>query len=204
MKLESATPNRSTEPLALHDYAMENLRFIRQTMERATSFTAVPGRGMVTIGITATLVALVAPSPAEQERWFFSWFAEAVLALVIGILMMRRKARAANVALLSGPGGKFILNCFPPMLAALLLTGALVEQGRFEFLPGMWLLLYGAGVITGGAFSVRVVPQMGVSFMIVGAIALFSPLAWENWWMAIGFGGLHIFFGLIIARRYGG
>lgn len=204
MKSHTAAPTPAPEPLAMHDYAMENLRFIRKTMERATSFTAVPGGGMVAIGLTAGATAFAAPSPTAGERWFLLWLMEAVLALIIGILMMRRKARAANVALLSGPGGKFILNCFPPMLAALLLTGALVQQGRFEFLPGMWLLLYGAGVITGGAFSVRVVPQMGVSFMIVGAIALFSPLAWENWWMAIGFGGLHIFFGLIIARRYGG
>lgn len=204
MKQPAATPTPAPEPLAMHDYAMENLRFIRQTMERATSFTAVPGWGMVVIGMTAGLAALVAPAPAAGEKWFLLWLVEAALAFSIGIVMMRHKARAARVAILSGPGGKFILNCLPPGLAGALLTGALVQQGLFQFLPGVWLLLYGAGVITGGAFSVRAVPLMGVSFMIVGAMALFSPLSWENWWMAIGFGGLHIFFGLIIARRYGG
>lgn len=204
MKSHPATHAPAPEPLAMHDYAMENLRFIRQTMERATSFTAVPGRGMVAIGVTAVAAACTAPSPASGEEWFFFWLVEAGLALLIGVLMMRRKARAAKVAILSGPGGKFILNCFPPMLAGALLTGALIQPDLFRFLPGVWLLLYGAGVITGGAFSVRIVPLMGTSFMMIGAIALFSPLPWENWWMAIGFGGLHIFFGLIIARRYGG
>jgi hypothetical protein len=204
MKIEPLSRMQASEPRAMHDYAMENLQFIRQTMERATSFTAVPGWGMVAIGITAGVAAFGAPSFAEREKWFFAWLVEAVLAFLIGIVMMRRKARIAHVAILSGPGGKFILNCFPPMLAGALLTGALVRQDTFQFLPGVWLLLYGAGVITGGAFSVRVVPMMGVSFMIVGAIALFSGLTWGNWWMAIGFGGLHILFGGIIARRHGG
>ena len=71
-------------------------------------------------------------------------------------------------------------------------------------LPGCWLLLYGAAAATGGAFSVRIVPILGLCFMALGVVAFAVPAAWGHWFMAAGFGGLHIGFGLVIARKYGG
>lgn len=195
---------RHTEPSALHTRAMDNLRFIRETMECASSFTAVPGKGGILMGITAVLAALVAARQPTTEAWLTTWVAEAILALLIGGWAMDRKARVAKISLFSAPGRKFVLSLCPPMLAGALLTVVLYRAGLVSVLPGMWLLLYGAGVVTGGAFSVKVVPVMGLCFMLVGAIALLCPAAWGNWLMAAGFGGLQIVFGMIIARRYGG
>jgi len=195
---------RVSEPVALHAHAMENLRFIRETMERSTAFTAVPGRGMVTIGVTALGAALVAGRTGPSRTWLVIWVAEALLAAVIGAADMARKARAAKVPLLSGPGRKFGLALVPPLAAGALLTVALVGARQLGPVPGLWLLLYGTGVVTGGAFSVRTVPIMGLCFMAAGAAALFAPWELQTPLLAAGFGGLHIVFGILIARRHGG
>jgi hypothetical protein len=192
------------EPPALHDRAMDNLRFIRETMERASSFTAVPGWGGVVMGATALCASFIAALQTTRNLWLATWVAEALLALVIGGWAMDRKARAAQTPLLTGPGRKFALSYSPPILVGALLTVVLYRAGVVNALPGTWLLLYGTGVVTGGAFSVKIVPVMGLCFMLLGAIALFAPTIWGNYLMAAGFGGLHIIFGIIIARRHGG
>jgi hypothetical protein len=192
------------EPPALHTRAMDNLRFIRETMERASSFTAVPGWGGVVMGISALCAAYVASQQATVKAWMLTWMVEGLLAFVIGGWAMDHKARAAQLPLLSGPGRKFALGLAPPIFVGALLTIVLYRTGGTSVIPGMWLLLYGTGVVTGGMFSVGIVPILGLCFMTLGAVALFCPAAWGNAMMALGFGVLHIVFGLVIARKHGG
>ena len=192
------------EPPALHDRAMDNLRFIREAMERASSFTAVPGWGQVAIGITALFASLVASQQKSFTDWLVVWLVEAVVSLAVAGWTMYRKAHASDTPLLSQPGRKLIINLSPPMFVGALLTIIFYRAGLTGLLPGLWLLLYGTGVVTGGAFSVRPVPVMGFCFMFVGAGALFCPAAWGDAFMAAGFGLLHVIFGLYIARNYGG
>jgi hypothetical protein len=185
-------------------HAIDDLRFIRETMESAASFTAVPGWGGVMIGITALAAAVVASLRPQVEWWVGVWGFEALCAFAVGASAIFWKARKAQTPLLSRPGRKFVLGLSPPMLAAAVLSIVIYRAGVFNLLPGLWLLLYGAGVVTAGAYSVKVVPIMGLCFMFAGVGALLCPPAWANAIMAAGFGGLHIVFGTIIARRYGG
>lgn len=200
-----ASPQRlPRQPEPLHARAMDDLSFIRRTMERATAFTAVPGWGGVAMGVTALAAAALAERTASAEGWIACWLVASVIALLIGGWAMAVKARRAGTPVLSHPGRRFVLSFLPPLGVGLLLTIALVHQGLHQLLPGTWLLLYGTGIVTGGAFSVRAVPVMGLCFMALGTAALFGPSGWGDPLMAAGFGGLHLIFGLLIARRYGG
>ena len=183
---------------------MDNLAFIRTTMENAGAFTAVSGWGMVVVGAIALVTALVAAMQPTPDRWLDVWLSAGVTGLVVQLWAMLAKARRSDMSLLSGPGRKFVLAVSPPILAGAVLTVVLYQAHLTDVLPGVWLLLYGAAVIAGGAFSVEIVPVMGFCFMLAGVLALFTPLAWNDWILAASFGGLHIAFGVPIARRHGG
>ncbi len=183
---------------------MDNIRFIRQTMERASSFTAVPGWGGVGIGVSAVAAAFLAAAQGSAQGWLTVWLLEALVATGIGAYSLHRKASACGSSVTAAPARKFALSFVPPLFAGAVLTGALYPVGQTKLLPGLWLLLYGTGVMTGGAFSVPLVPAMGGCFLGLGAICLFAPVAWGNWFLMAGFGLLHIGFGWVIARRYGG
>jgi hypothetical protein len=181
---------------------MDNLRYIRETMEQAGSFTAVPGWGGVAMGFTALLAALLAPLQPTPDRWLALWMGEAVLAAAIAAVTMARKARVGSAPTAAAQWRKFTLAFVPGILVGALLTVALNNAPRY--LPGVWLLCYGAAVTSAGTFSVRVVPLMGLCFMLTGAVALRGPASWADPLLGLGFGVFHIVFGFIIARRFGG
>ena len=192
-------------PDPMHAHAMENIRFIRDAMARASQFTAVPGWGGVLMGVSACVAAALSGPPDDSMRWVTIWFADAALAVAIALVAMTIKARRSGTPLSSAaPAYRFALGYVPPLVAGMVLTPVFVMMGLMARLPGCWLLMYGTAVTTGGAFSIRIVPLMGLCFMALGVIAFAAPAAWGHWMMAAGFGGLHIAFGLVIARKYGG
>ncbi len=197
-------PTRPSPPVALDDRARDNIRFIRETMERAGSFTAVPGWGGVALGITALGAATIASRMSHPREWLLIWLGELAVAIAISGWTTLSKVRRSGTSLLSGPARRFIYSFAPPIFAGALLTVVMVRLDVTGAIPGMWLLLYGTAVVTAGAFSIRVIPLMGLCFVVLGAVALFCPWSWGNAFLAAGFGGLHILFGAVIARNYGG
>jgi hypothetical protein len=183
---------------------MDNLRFIRETMENAGSFTAVSGWGQVTIGLTALAAAAIASRQATEGAWLLTWIVEAAVALAVGSFWIARKARRTGLSFNSAPGRKAAICFAPPLLCGALLTPVLFRSLGTALLPGTWLLLFGVAVVTGGAMSVKIVPLMGLVLMAVGSAALFAPRAWGDAFMAAGFGLVLIGFGVVIARRHGG
>jgi hypothetical protein len=192
-------------PEPIHAHAIDNIRYIRDAMSRATEFTAVPGWGGVALGVTALVAAFISGPPDGSLRWMMIWLGDAAVASAIALATMAVKARRIGAPLsTAAPAFRFALGYMPPLAAGAVLTAVFAASGLATRLPGCWLLLYGAAAATGGAFSVRIVPLLGVCFMALGVVAFVAPAAWGHWLMAAGFGGLHIGFGLAIARRYGG
>jgi len=192
------------EPIPIDARAADHLRYIRETMERAAEFTAVPGWGGVAMGVTALMAALAASRQTTPRAWLAVWLIEAFVAVAIAAPAAATKAHRANSALFSGPGRKFVLSFAPPIVVGGLLTFALYHADFLAALPGVWLLLYGTAIVTGGSFSVRVVPVMGLCLMLLGAAALFASPVWRDAFMAAGFGVVQIGFGWWIARHFGG
>ncbi len=204
------------DPPALHDRALQDISFIRRTMEGAASFTDVPGWGLVILGVMAVGASALAQQQPTAESWLMVWLSTALLGATLGgaamLLKMRRRVGDGGALLLSVPARKFLFSFWPAMLAGALLTFALIDPYTAgvephvaeRVLPGTWLLLYGMGVTTAGAYSIRAVPLMGFGFIALGALALFVPAADGDLMMALGFGGLQMVFGVRIARRHGG
>ena len=189
---------------ALSDRALDNLRFIRDTMERAGTFTAISGWGIAAVGAVAMVAAVVARVRPTVEWRVGTWLTTAAVCIALSLAATARKARRTDLSMVSGPAQKLALAFSPAMVVGALLTAALLRIGANDLLPGVWLLLYGTAVVTGGAFSVRIIPVMGVCFMTLGAAALFAPPAIGEWLMVAGFGLVHMGFGIQIARRHGG
>lgn len=192
------------EPAPIHEHAISNLNYIREAMERASAFTTIPGWGGVLVGITAVAAAVVAHLAPTEQAWMWTWLVEAVIATIIAAVTMVMKGRRANVSFTGPPARRFFVSYFAPVVAGAALTFVLWRIEAFSALPAAWLLLYGASFVSSGAFSIRVVPVMGVCFMLLGMVACFVPFVAGNVLMGVGFGGLHLIFGYIIARSYGG
>jgi hypothetical protein len=184
--------------------AAESLAYIRHTMARSASFTAVPGWGGMGMGVVGLVAAFVGARQADGMAWLAVWLGAAAVAVPVGFVFMIVKAQRHAVPLWSPAGRRFAQAFLPALLAAAILTVLLVREGHFELLPPAWLLLYGAGVMAGAASSVPVLTLIGVAFIVCGAAAAVTAPSWGNVWLGLGFGALHIVFGFTIARKHGG
>ncbi len=199
----SKPDQRDTAATSLHGVAADNLRLIRATMEKATAFTGISGKGYVLAGLSAIAAAWIAAQQTLPLLWLAVWLLEAAFACSVTLLLSAGKARAQGKSLWSGSGRKLLFAFLPTMAVGAVVTLAFYLQGNTLLLPGLWLILYGAGVMTAGAHSIRPVPLMGFLFIMLGSAQLLVP-ATANLTLALGFGGLHLAFGILIWRQHGG
>jgi len=184
--------------------ALEDLRFIRNTMASASGYTTLSGFGLVVIGLGAVLAGTLARQSASGWGSAQVWLLDALASVALGCGSVVLKARAARQPLFAGPVRKFAIGFAPAILAGAALTLALMRYEAWTLMPGLWLLMYGTALLSAGTTSAAVIPVMGGGFFALGFVALLAPPAWGNSLMMLGFGALHLVFGALIARRYGG
>ena len=156
------------------------------------------------MGATALIASAIAMRQPGFNRWLAAWLVEALVAFTIALFSMQWKASRQRTDMFSTAGRRLVIGLLPSLAAGALLTAAIIWDRSTRLIPGVWLLLYGIGVVQAGALSVRVVPALGVAFVVLGAIALPMPWLWANVVLAAGFGLAHIGCGVLIARKYGG
>jgi hypothetical protein len=201
--MNSPSPHKHDAPVPLHGVAADNLRFIRATMENATAFTGVSGKGYVLAGLTAGAASWIAAQQATPSGWLLVWMLEALLAAMVTLMLTAEKARVQGKSLWSGSGRRLLFAFLPAMSGGAVVTLAFHLQGHTLLLPGLWLLLYGAAVMTAGAHSIKLIPVMGVLFILLGGLHLLGLMP-MNLSLGLGFGGLHLVFGILIWRHHGG
>ena len=200
--MAATAPHRP--PTSVGDRAADDLRFIRDAMARTSTFTAVPGMGGAFMGVIGLVAAVVASQQPNQDRWLMTWLVAAAVAAAVGTWAIVHKARRAGLPLDGPTARNFTIALVAPLAAGAAITYALWSAQAYRAMPGVWLLLYGTGVLVGGAFAVPVVRLTGVLFMLFGFAAVLMPPQFGNVWLGAGFGVLQLGGGIFIARRHGG
>jgi hypothetical protein len=203
----AATPQRKNpppKPTPIDAGALENLRDIRDTIEAAGTFTTVPGKGCIAMGITALCAAGLESAPGLASSWLQIWVGAALMACAAALFFMEEKAKAQGLSLRRAVARRFFMTLVPAFVAGGVLTAALVDDVERSSITSLWMLLYGSGLAACGVFAIPAVLAAGLAFMALGTVALGLPSEWSPAILALGFGGLHIALGIVILRDHGG
>lgn len=202
----TASPSQRprAEPTPIDSGAVENLRYIRSTIEAAHTFTTVPGKGCIAMGITALVAVGLESVPALAAHWLTIWIGAAVVAFGAALWFMEQKAHAQGLSLRRAVARRFFMTLAPAFLSGAILTAALAGHVDRELMTGMWLLLYGSGLAACGLFAIPAVFTAGSAFMGLGTATLLLPPGSAQVVLALGFGGIHLALGVAIVRHHGG
>jgi hypothetical protein len=200
---DTVIPLHSEAPAAIESRALGTLAYIRASIESSSSMD-VPGMSGIVMGIVGLLAAVVVSLPRWAPHWLGIWLGAVVIALTFGGALVARQIGLSGHAGYWGPARKFLLCLCPALLAGAVLTWVLYAVGAAGVIPGMWLLLYGCAVLSASTVTsagiTRLVGIMGALFVALGAITFTLPAGTHTAMLGLGFGVLHIVFGLLIGR----
>jgi len=194
---------QTNNTVALESHALGTLNYIRASIDAAGTF-AVPGTAGIAMGTAGLAAAFLAAIPRLAGYWIPIWLMAAVGAAAVGGMLIARQSARGELMLYRGPTRKFILCLCPALLAGAVLTAVLAQAGEARLIAGMWLLLYGCAVLSATIMtaptSVRLLGSLGVLFVLFGAVAFEVPVRWHNLILGLGFGALHLIYGVLIGR----
>ena len=158
----------------------------------------------IVMGIIGILAAILVSLPRWTPHWLAIWLLAAVIALLLGGALVARQIAQRGHTRYLGPARKFLLCLCPALLAGAVLTWVLLTAGMSGVIPGMWLLLYGCAVVSASTATVtgiaRLIGIMGALFVVLGSITFALPPMTHTLMLGLGFGVVHIIFGILIGR----
>lgn len=186
------------------DDLFSQVSVIRDTLDRAQRFTAISGKAMLAVGITALLASAAARNVHDARQWLSIWMGECALALSLSLIGMSRRLGGWKAILHSPSGKRCALVLLPTAVSGFVTTLFAIRFGWLslvtpipDWLPGLWLLFYGAAVFSGGTVSLPEIRWLGLSLFATGICAAF--FGWPAFITTIiGFGLLHIIFGALL------
>lgn len=190
---------QSANAVRIDSQAVATLRYIRESMDAATS-VAVPGSAGIAMGVVGLLAMVICSAPGLREFWLGIWLASAALGGGLGFALVTRPASLRGLLLYGTPLRKFALCLFPALFGGAVMTGVHWSYGNLHAIPGTWLLMYGCALISASVAATRTIAVMGGAFAALGLVALFLPESLQIYMLGAGFGGLHVLFGLLIGR----
>lgn len=185
--------------VALDSHAAATLRYIRASMDAAGTL-AVPGSAGVAMGTIGLFAAALASTPPLRPHWLTVWLTAAVTASGVGGIIMLRQSSRQGSTLLGAPARKLVLCLAPGLFAGAVMTVVEYRSGALHAIPGTWLLMYGCALISTSASTTRIVGVLGALFVLLALLAFTLPESLQTPVLAIGFGALHVVFGLLIGR----
>jgi hypothetical protein len=211
-------PVREWEPEALPvEEAQENLRVIRELMERSTKYSTFSGLSGVLAGLVSIAGCLVQhfyvltlPTQAQPAAFIVNWSIVVALAIGIDFMLTKRRAPLVGKTINSRLGRQMVTASIPALGFGALLTLAFVHKGLMHDVYPYWMLAYGCAVSAVGLFSQKEVQRLGWAFLAAGALTLLAqvfttiPVAGGSLGLimiAVSFGGFHIVYGITMSRR---
>jgi hypothetical protein len=192
---------QSDFPISIESRALGTLAYIRRSIDSSASL-AVPGMAGVVMGFIGLLAAILASTPRWAAHWALIWMLAGGTAFLVGGTLMAREAAQSGHARYLGPVRKFLLCLCPALFAGAVLTGVLWHARMENLLPGTWLLLYGCAVLSASTVTfpstMRLLCILGALFVALGSAAFAMPAGMHTAILGLGFGALHIIFGLLI------
>jgi hypothetical protein len=186
--------------VALDTHALGTLQYIRASID-AAGLLAVPGSAGIAMGAVGVLTALLVSLKPLAAHWLQIWLIAGLVAIAFGTALMVHQVVTRGTALYRGPLRKFLMCLCPPLLVGGVLTWQLWLHGQIALIPGVWLLMYGCAVMAASTLTRRALAVMGALLAVLGVIALQLPLSYQNAALGVGFGGLHLLFGILIGGR---
>jgi hypothetical protein len=192
--------SRGHNTVALDTHALGTLQYIRASID-AAGLLAVPGSAGIAIGAVGVLAALLVSLKPLAAHWLEIWLIAGFVAIAFGTVLMAHQFVSRGTALYRGPLRRFLMCLCPPLLVGAVLTWQLWLHAQSAMIPGVWLLMYGCAVMAASTLTRRALAVMGALLAVLGVVALQAPVSSQNAMLGVGFGGLHLLFGILIGGR---